>query len=123
MKAYLVIIENAHQLLSYREMYRVFTDKNKALELAKKAGYRSVIPLIDEVGTMSTYRAGDIHVSILTIEIESPPCRALVEDDDEVLKDYPAEKLWDADPKCKHRVIGAPGGGVKCTKCNGWFCY
>jgi hypothetical protein len=33
------------------------------------------------------------------------------------------EELWDADPNCKHNVIDAPGGGVKCTKCDGWFCY
>jgi len=32
-------------------------------------------------------------------------------------------KLWDADPKCIHEIINAQGGGVKCTKCSGWFCY
>ena len=32
------------------------------------------------------------------------------------------EELWDADPKCKHDVISTNGGGVKCTKCRGWFC-
>ena len=31
--------------------------------------------------------------------------------------------LFDADPKCNHEVICAPGGGVKCRKCRGWFCY
>jgi len=31
--------------------------------------------------------------------------------------------LWDADPNCHHEVVDAPGGGVKCTKCRGWFCY
>jgi hypothetical protein len=31
--------------------------------------------------------------------------------------------LFDADPDCKHSIISAPGGGVKCTKCKGWFCY
>ena len=31
--------------------------------------------------------------------------------------------LWDAEPNCLHVVVGAPGGGVKCTKCSGWFCY
>ena len=33
------------------------------------------------------------------------------------------EELYDADPNCKHFVIGASGGGLKCVKCNGWFCY
>ena len=31
--------------------------------------------------------------------------------------------LLDADPKCKHKIVDAPGGGIKCTKCSGWFCY
>ena len=33
------------------------------------------------------------------------------------------DDLWDADPTCKHNVVCAPGGGIKCTKCNGWFCF
>jgi hypothetical protein len=37
---------------------------------------------------------------------------------------FPEEdELWNADPNCKHDVRCAPGGGVKCTKCPGWFCY
>jgi hypothetical protein len=31
--------------------------------------------------------------------------------------------LWGATPGCDGRVVGALGGGVKCTKCRGWFCY
>lgn len=31
--------------------------------------------------------------------------------------------LWHADPDCEHNVVGVSGGGVKCTKCSGWFCY
>ena len=31
--------------------------------------------------------------------------------------------LHDADPNCKHFIVHANGGGVKCTKCRGWFCY
>lgn len=38
------------------------------------------------------------------------------------LETYGGE-LWEADPKCDHVVIDAPGGGIKCTKCMGWFCY
>ena len=33
------------------------------------------------------------------------------------------DELWDSDENCDHNIIDAPGGGVKCTKCNGWFCY
>ena len=31
--------------------------------------------------------------------------------------------LWDADPDCDHEVVDAPGGGVVCLKCGGWFCW
>ena len=33
------------------------------------------------------------------------------------------EELNNADPDCKHEVVDAPGGGIKCTKCQGWFCF
>lgn len=33
------------------------------------------------------------------------------------------QELWDADPNCAHDIQPAQGGGVKCTKCHGWFCY
>lgn len=33
------------------------------------------------------------------------------------------QELWDADLNCDHDIQHAPGGGVKCTKCPGWFCY
>ena len=33
------------------------------------------------------------------------------------------DDLWDADPTCDHRVVSAPGGGIKCRKCTGWFCH
>ena len=32
-------------------------------------------------------------------------------------------ELWNEDPNCEHEVEPSPGGGVKCTKCSGWFCY
>lgn len=31
--------------------------------------------------------------------------------------------LYGADPDCEHDIRPAPGGGVKCIKCPGWFCY
>ena len=39
------------------------------------------------------------------------------------LRDKPKEELWGADPNCNHKIVTARGGGVKCTKCQGWFCY
>jgi hypothetical protein len=32
------------------------------------------------------------------------------------------QDLWDADADCDHDIVDAPGGGVKCTKCTGWYC-
>lgn len=34
-----------------------------------------------------------------------------------------AESLYDADPECQHNIVDSSGGGVRCTKCGGWFCY
>lgn len=31
--------------------------------------------------------------------------------------------LLDADDNCNHHIVDAPGGGIKCTECSGWFCY
>lgn len=31
--------------------------------------------------------------------------------------------LWDATPGCPGTVKPAPGGGIKCDTCNGWFCF
>lgn len=31
--------------------------------------------------------------------------------------------LYNADDDCDHDVQPAPGGGVKCTRCPGWFCF
>ncbi len=35
----------------------------------------------------------------------------------------PEQELYDADPNCKHQTVDAPGGGIKCTRCAGWFCF
>lgn len=32
-------------------------------------------------------------------------------------------KLYNADPNCNHNIVPQLSGGVKCTKCGGWFCY
>jgi hypothetical protein len=48
-----------------------------------------------------------------------------VNEQDEVqeVEPYETDELYDADPECKHEVKSAVGGGVKCTKCPGWFCF
>lgn len=34
-----------------------------------------------------------------------------------------ATVLWNALVGCDHDIKCAPGGGIKCIKCGGWFCY
>lgn len=31
-------------------------------------------------------------------------------------------RLFGGNPNCKHHVVKANGGGVKCTKCGAWCC-
>jgi hypothetical protein len=37
-------------------------------------------------------------------------------------KPTPEFILYDADPKCKHKIV-EKWSGIKCTKCGGWFCF
>ena len=32
-------------------------------------------------------------------------------------------ELFSADPDCLHWVKDAPGGGIRCVRCRGWFCF
>lgn len=32
-------------------------------------------------------------------------------------------ELFDADPACRHETRSLAGGGLKCAKCPGWFCF
>ncbi len=48
---------------------------------------------------------------------------ATVADDPEPMFVMWREALWAGDDDCVHDVAHAPGGGVRCTKCPGWFCY
>ena len=49
--------------------------------------------------------------------------KALAEDEEEPEEIEDDEELWNADPNCKHNIVSARGGGVRCTKCGGWMCY
>ena len=31
--------------------------------------------------------------------------------------------LYNADPECKHYIESQMSGGIKCIKCDGWFCF
>lgn len=43
--------------------------------------------------------------------------------DDKEEKLWWEDTLYDADEDCEHDIQPATGGGVKCTKCKGWFCF
>jgi hypothetical protein len=54
----------------------------------------------------------------------NPKTEVIVEKSEEEKKPSKYEdELFGADPNCDHDVRPAPGGGVKCTKCPGWFCF
>ena len=33
------------------------------------------------------------------------------------------DDIWDAAEGCDGEVVSAPGGGIRCNKCSGWFCF
>lgn len=53
-------------------------------------------------------------------------CFGNCESQEEYAEDYKYlrnTKLYNADPNCNHNIVPQLSGGVKCTKCGGWFCY
>lgn len=42
---------------------------------------------------------------------------------DKALCDEGEDELWDADSNCNHNIVEDDSGGIKCTKCEGWFCF
>jgi len=68
---------------------------------------------------------GDYNSAIEWIEkrLNSNPLTNCLISAPPVEKDPPYDGiLYDADPDCKHKVE-PQWSGVKCSKCNGWFCY
>lgn len=54
--------------------------------------------------------------------------RKIVSKEENVVEEPKQEKFWweelyNADENCEHDIQPASGGGVKCTKCSGWFCF
>ena len=57
------------------------------------------------------------HEDGVVVGVHDGKCTGLtMEEDDE-------DVLWDADENCEHNIESQPGGGIKCTKYGGWFCY
>lgn len=49
---------------------------------------------------------------------------AFPQKDSEVfLYENPNEVLYGGKPGCNHRIVACLSGGVRCTRCNGWFCF
>ena len=75
MKAYLVI--NQNKFVSYKEQYNVFLERQKALDYAHSLGYHAPWSMgewpgcSDEIGVMSSYQCGDIHVQFMPIEVDT----------------------------------------------------
>lgn len=38
-------------------------------------------------------------------------------------RDHVEDELWEAHADCHHEIVDAPGGGIKCKHCPGWFCF
>ena len=45
------------------------------------------------------------------------------DDEGNLVNTNPFNELWESDPKCIHHIVDMPGGGIRCTKCLGWFCF
>lgn len=58
-----------------------------------------------------------------TRRLDKAKAEKVVKTFDEMLEEDDNDELFDADPNCQHNLISPRGGGVKCTKCPGWFCY
>ena len=44
-------------------------------------------------------------------------------DAEEICAIYPWQVLYNAKENCNHEINPVLAGGVKCSKCGGWFCY
>lgn len=69
-----LVVDNSkgwHQPMSYKDQYRLFTDKVKALEYAITLGFEDVLGsgVKDKVGMASIYRSGDIDIAIVPIVV------------------------------------------------------
>jgi hypothetical protein len=59
------------KFLNYSDRYRVFSDKNKAIEWAKKIGFKvTPMDVSETVGTASVYICPSADIMILPVEIE-----------------------------------------------------
>lgn len=51
------------------------------------------------------------------------PCGDLGKSEEDAVESFPDYGLFEADENCTHEIIDARGGGIKCAKCPGWYCF
>lgn len=85
-------------------------DLDKAMERGALSHFvqaRALAAIAKELACLRIER----RYPLRTVEPEEPKSRGV------------QGELWNADPDCDHHIVSAPGGGVKCTNCSGWFCF
>jgi hypothetical protein len=69
---------------------------------------------------------GDIHRACHACKgagyIKAEKRETWIKPGDEDRPYYAKTILWNALVGCKHNIVDGAGGGIKCTKCGGWFC-
>lgn len=105
----------------YRRIFRI-PDGTKFY--VKNGHWRGQLVLIDGVKhikvfeTDRTYKlTPDTILNIITEESEKKRDAAYK------IRYNKTTFLYNADPNCEHDIQPQWGGGVKCEKCTGWFCY
>lgn len=66
------LVNNRKQFLDYTEQFKLYTDKNKAIEYAKSIGYLDPfgMGISDQIGMAHYYACGDVDVMIIPLGIE-----------------------------------------------------
>jgi hypothetical protein len=73
---------------------------------------------LDDAGLVGSLEAMPVAIKVMGM------CQRFLDDSAKpVIMKCKTEELFGADPNCDHEVIAQPGGGIKCTKCPGWFCF
>jgi len=70
---YLVL--NRNNFLPYKDQYRLFHNRNKAITYAKSLGFEDSfgMGIVDKPGVMNVYCCGDINLGIMKLDIDDQP--------------------------------------------------
>lgn len=101
------------QLLTVIENYTSELSGNKIFTHIRLGQYKFAEEVIEKI----VNHFGEINMT------EQMQKQSQVRELKQVTGKYWWEALYSADENCDHDIQPASGGGVKCTKCNGWFCF